>query len=239
MSDELLVEDVEINIDESQLIGSEDGEAQESKEPKDGYSIVMVLSDGISTPENPGMMICTPAAHLFLIDAEDWPRISGFKWQVSSNGKGRMYVHTEIGGKKRYLHRLILRAPKSQWVDHMNGDPLDNRKANLRLATPQQNMFNRRKAQTYGRKPTASTFKGVTWDRSRGRYKARIKKNGVNHHLGYFHDPREAALAYDSAAPEMFGEFAQTNFASQDCEECAPLSLGEDPRVDLPYSLAS
>ena len=112
MSDELLVEDVEINLDESQIIGSEDGEVHESEEPDDGFRTTIIVDDGISTPENPGMMIRTRAGHLFLIDAEDWPRISGFKWSVSSDGGDRMYVSTRIEGKKIYLHRVLLEAPR-------------------------------------------------------------------------------------------------------------------------------
>jgi hypothetical protein len=236
MSDELLVEDVEINLDESQITASEDGEVHESEEPDDGFRTTIFVDDGISPPEDPGMMICTRAGHLFLIDAEDWPRISGFKWYVSSDGGGRMYVYTYVDKKKIYLHRFLLKAPNSQRVDHRNGDPLDNRKANLRLASPQQNMFNRRKSHTFKGKPTTSPFKGVTWDRSRGRHKAQIMKNGINHYLGRFMDERSAAIAYDYAALEMFGEFAQTNFTY---EEGGRPSLGEDHRSDLPYSLAS
>jgi len=235
MSDELLVEAVEINLDESQIIGTEDGEVHESEEPKDGCSTIIV-DDGISTPENPGMMIRIRAGHLFLIDAEDWPGISGYKWSVSSDGDGRMYVSTRIGKKKIYLHRMLLDAPDDQNVDHRNGDPLDNRKANLRLATHQQNMFNCGKRSTYKGKPTASTFKGVTWDKSCGRYRARIKKNGIYHYLGHFDDPRKAALAYDHAALDMFGEFAWTNFTY---EEGGRPSLREGHRSDLAYSLAS
>jgi hypothetical protein len=211
MTHEAIIENVEIDLDESQIIGSEDGEVHESEEPDDGFRTTIFVDDGNSTPENPGM-ICTRAGHPFLIDAEAWPRISGFKWSVSSDGGGRMYVSTRIGKKKIYLHRFLLKAPPGKRVDHCNGDPLDNRKANLRLASHQQNMFNRRKAHTYRGKPTASTFKGVTWERSRGRYKARIKKNGIYHYLGRFYDPRKAALAYDHAALEMFGEYAQPNF---------------------------
>jgi hypothetical protein len=239
MSNELLVEAVEINLDESQIIGSEDGEVHETEESEDGYRISIIVDDGISTPENPGMMIRTRAGHPYLIDAEDWPRISEFKWSVSSDGDGRMYVSTRIGKKKIYLHRMLLDAPDGQRVDHRNGDPLDNRKANLRLATHQQNMFNRRKAKTYGNKPTTSSFKGVSWDNSCGRYKAQIMKDRVNHNLGRFRDQRSAAMAYARAAQEMFGEFAYTNLIFQGCEEDARPSLGEDHRSDLPYSLAS
>jgi hypothetical protein len=150
-----------------------------------------------------------------------------------------MYVSTRFGKKKTYLHRMLLDAPDGQRVDHRNGNPLDNRKANLRPATHQQNMFNRRKAQTYGKKPTTSSFKGVSWDNSCGRYKARIMKDRVNHYLGSFMDERSAHMAYARAAQEMFGEFAYTNLIYQDCEEDARPSLGEDHRSDLPYSLAS
>jgi hypothetical protein len=134
---------------------------------------------------------------------------------------------------------MLLEAPDGQRVDHRNGNPLDNRKANLRLATHQQNMFNCGKRSTYKGKPTASIFKGVTRDKSCGRYRARIKKNGIYHYLGHFYDQRKAALAYDHAALEMFGEFAQTNFTYEDCEEGARQGLGEGHRPDLPYSLAS
>jgi hypothetical protein len=235
MSNELLIEDVEINLDESQIIGSEDGEVHESEEPDDDCNTIIV-DDGISTPENPGLKICTRAGRPYLIDAEDWPRISGFKWSVSSDGGTRMYVSTRIEGKKIYLHRVLLEAPHDHKVDHRNGNPLDNRKANLRLATHQQNMFNCGKRSTYKGKPTASTFKGVTWDKSCGRYRARIKKNGIYHYLGHFDEPRKAALAYDHAALEMFGEFAWTNFTYEEGDQP---SLREDHRLDLPYSLAS
>jgi len=240
MTDEALIEEVKINLEGLQkIIDLDERELQENGESDNAYRTTIIVEDGISTLEDPGMLVCTPAAHLFLIDAEDWPRISGFKWYVSSDGGTRMYVSTYIGKKKSYLHRMILEPSNGQRVDHCNGDPLDNRKANLRLATHQQNMFNRRKPRTYGRKPTASSHKGVTWDRSRGRYKAQIVKNGINYNLGHFTDEKRAAVTYDHAALEMFGEFAHTNFTYEDCEKGPRPSLGEDPRVDLPYTLAS
>jgi HNH endonuclease/AP2 domain len=236
MPNEVLVEDVEIDLEESQIIGSDDGEVHEREEPEDGFRTSIIVDDGISTSENPVMRICTRVGHLFLIDAEDWPRISEFKWSVSSDGGKRMYVSTRIEGKKIYLHRFLLEAPHDQRVDHRNGDPLDNRKANLRLATHQQNMFNCGKRSTYKGKPTASIFKGVTWDKTRGRHKAQIAKDGVKHNLGHFMEERSAAMAYDHAALEMFGEFAQTNFTY---EEGGRPSLGEDHRSNLPCTLAS
>ena len=235
MPDEAIIEDVEISEEGPQLIGPEDGEGHETEESDDGFRTTIFVDDGISTPENPGM-IYTRAGHLFLIDAEDWPRISGFKWSVSSDGRNSRYVSTRIKGKKIYLHRVLLEAPHDQKVDHRNQHPLDNRKANLRLATHQQNMFNCGKRSTYKGKPTASTFKGVTWDKSCGRYRARIKKNGIYYYLGHFIDERSGAIAYDHAALEMFGEFAQTNFTY---EAGGQPSLVEGHRSDLPNSLAS
>jgi hypothetical protein len=182
------------------------------EETEDGCPITVIFDDGVSILENLGMAISTPSGYVFYIDPEDYPRVSEFRWWVSSDGKGRMYVHTTIGSKKVYLHRFIRRAPDGQKVDHRNGDALDNRKSNLRLATHQQNMFNKKKHPTHRGKPTSSPYKGVTWDRSRTRFKAQIMKDGVNHNLGCFPDESSAALAYDLAAIEMFGEFAQTNF---------------------------
>src|SRR5215217_7891103 len=97
MSDELLVEAVEINLDESQIIGTEDGEVHESEEPEDGYRISINVDDGISTPENPGMMICTPAGHPFLIDAEDWPRIRVQVERQQRRKKKQVRLHPHQG----------------------------------------------------------------------------------------------------------------------------------------------
>jgi len=80
MSDEVLVEDVEINLDESQIIGTKDGEVHESEEPDDGFRTTIFVDDGNSTPENPVMRICTPSGCHFYIDYEDYPRISEFRW---------------------------------------------------------------------------------------------------------------------------------------------------------------
>lgn len=92
-------------------------------------------------------------------------------------------------------------------VDHANGDGLDNRRSNLRSATPDQNRANKR---IYGN--NSSGYKGVIWHAPTRRWRARIGVAGKKISLG-LHPTREAAArAYDTAAIEYFGEFAALNF---------------------------
>lgn len=102
------------------------------------------------------------------------------------------------------LHQLLM--PGHDLVDHRNGDKLDNRRNNLRAASIQQNSFNRASA-----KGSSSRFKGVTWDRSRGKWMAAIQINGRTKTLGRFLDEEMAALAYNEAAKVAHGEFARLN----------------------------
>src|SRR5690606_17080128 len=104
------------------------------------------------------------------------------------------------------MHRQILETHDE--VDHINRNPLDNRKANLRPATSQQNKGNQRKRST-----NTSGYKGVTWVKRRGNWMVRVGKRFV----GYFDCPVEAAKAYDVAAEEYFGEYAATNFGKNKC----------------------
>lgn len=79
-----------------------------------------------------------------LLDAEDVPRVSALKWAIiGTNG------YVVCASRRLLLHRFIMNAPPGTQVDHINHDKLDNRKANLRLCTPSQNQFNRRR---YGKR---------------------------------------------------------------------------------------
>jgi hypothetical protein len=97
--------------------------------------------------------------------------------------------------------------PPGLLVDHRNCNSLDNRRANLRLATHQENMRNRRK-----RKNTSSRFIGVTFDKQRGKWLARIIYQGKRIFLGRFDTEIEAARAYDAAVKKYHIEFARLNF---------------------------
>lgn len=138
---------------------------------------------------------------VFQIDKKDWIPISGITW--FSNGS---YPYTSVDGKTVYLHRLVMRAPAGLEVDHINGDRLDNRRKNLRLATRSQNEANKGVPAR-----NTSGFKGVSLFKPTGRFSAYIEVNQKKRHLGYYTTAKEAALAYNRAAVDAFGEFARLN----------------------------
>lgn len=149
--------------------------------------------------------------HSALVDDDDYYRLHAVQWFLS--GPGYAAGFAPVNGRFRlvYMHRLILNARPDQLVDHINGDPLDNRRENLRLATPQQNGQNKRLS------PLSTTgLKGVGWHKDRHKYHARIQLEGFRFHLGFFTDAEEAALAYDSAARTLFGEFAVCNYQEKE-----------------------
>jgi len=100
----------------------------------------------------------------------------------------------------------MLTPPPGQCIDHINGNGLDNRRANLRFATPAQNVWNSR------RKKSASGYKGVYSAKGEKKFGAAIRCNKKRIHLGCFDSAIDAAKAYDTAAKKYHGQFAQTNF---------------------------
>lgn len=139
-----------------------------------------------------------------LVDDEMIDVVSGWKW-FGVASKGTHYALTKAGGGRTWMHRLLLGAPDGMEVDHRNGNGLDNRLVNLRLATTAQNAQNRR--------PKPGRYKGVSLHfTSRGvSYRAQIYRDGKNRHLGLFSTLEDAAAAYDRAALEVFGEYAYLN----------------------------
>jgi len=93
------------------------------------------------------------------------------------------------------------------WVDHKDGNGLNNRKANLRLCTNSQNQANRNGTQ----RNNTSGFNGVTWSKHDKKWRAKIMLNKKRVHLGGYYTAAEAANAYDKAAIKLFGEFARVN----------------------------
>ena len=144
------------------------------------------------------------SGHIVLFDEEDLCLLSLYPWYVN-NG-----VLTARAGKSILLfHRLI--CPTRDVVDHINGDRLDNRRANLRACTQMENLRNRSIA-----KHNKSGYKGIykTVLRNGGsRWRAEIGCNRRKISLGTFETPQKAAEAYDSAAKKYHGEFARTNKA--------------------------
>ena len=111
-----------------------------------------------------------------------------------------------IRGRPRLAHRLIWAIVHGEYpeqIDHINNDPADNRLSNLRACTQNQNQHNQKI-----RKTNTSGYKGVSWHKVRGRWRASIFVNSKQQHLGLFDSPEEAHKAYCEAAARLHGEFA-------------------------------
>ena len=158
-----------------------------------------------------------------LYDADDEEKILAHRWHIKKGGHG-YYAATNMphpDGEWYYrpsgirhrrqtslrLHRLIMNTPKGMQTDHINGDTLDNRKENLRVATREENGRNRGRT-----KKNTSGFKGVSYQKKpKGRineyskpWKARIVHNGKHIYLGMFATPEEAGKAYDDKVKELW-----------------------------------
>jgi hypothetical protein len=148
-----------------------------------------------------------------LIDADDFERVSKIRWYPQPVS-GSIYAMATscyyIPKHHKRLHAFIMKAEPGQIIDHINGDTLDNRKANLRFVSAAENARNARRPTSVGK---TSKFKGVYWDERRQRWVAGITCDGVQSHLGVFSEEADAARAYDEAAIRLFGAFARTNAA--------------------------
>ena len=159
-------------------------------------------------PEEGHMRYICQNGNSFIFDADDYRLFSNRFCYVTTLEDGCSHVMSRASnGKIEQVSRLILNLSDAFFVDHINGDHLDNRKCNLRIATVKENSRN-----AGIRNDNTSGFKGVSFFRRRGKYRAYINIDQKQKHLGYFDDPEEAARAYDEAARSYFGEFACVNF---------------------------
>ncbi len=141
-----------------------------------------------------------------VVDDDVYQWASKHKW-CAHRDRGVFYAIRKERGNIVRLHREIMKASDGVHVDHISGDGLDNRRGNLRLCTHAENQRNRGSQSN-----NTSGFKGVSWNKSSGKWMAKIKVDGKAVHLGYFASKEDAARAYDTAATKYHGEFAKTNF---------------------------
>jgi hypothetical protein len=151
-----------------------------------------------------------------IVEPADYYSFGKFKWILLGTGYNLYAVReVKIGPKKTkrvYLHREIMKPKKRKLVDHRNTNSLDNRRANLRLATHAQNNYNRRKTS----KKTWSRFIGVSFDKNSPAWVSCIHYKRKRINLGRFKNEIDAAKAYDIAAIKYHKEFARLNFPKED-----------------------
>jgi hypothetical protein len=133
-----------------------------------------------------------------IIDESDIPLVGRHSWHLS-NG----YAVTKCSARTIYMHRLLLKPPPELEVDHIDGDRLNNRRLNLRLADDVQ-----QRANQIARPGSRSRYRGVTWDATGKKWAARLGSRW----LGSYMTEEEAALAFDRAALATWGEYASLNF---------------------------
>jgi hypothetical protein len=140
-----------------------------------------------------------------LVDNVDLTLVSQYRCHLFKDTNGHCTYANGFQGTKRiaFMHQLIMDAKN---VDHKDGNGLNNRRSNLRVATSSLNQANSRKRQG------SSQYKGVGWDKEHNKWRARINYQHRRTFLGCFEDETDAAKAYDDAARELFGEFARLNF---------------------------
>jgi hypothetical protein len=146
-----------------------------------------------------------------IVDDADFDAIVQFEWRAQQAGlPGRFYATRTENGRTIWMHRVINQTPDTLMTDHADGNGLNNRRYNLRDATPLQNQMN--KAPNRG---GSSPLKGAWFDpspRNKKQWRSAIRIDGKLKYLGRFETDKEAAEAYARAASEHFGDYHRTQY---------------------------
>lgn len=138
-----------------------------------------------------------------LIDLEDVDKCKDWNWYLNKDGYVVRSILIDV--KAIRLHRIIMNTPKGMDTDHIDHNPLNNRKSNLRICSRSENSMNT--ITTTG----TSKYKGVYWNKKNKKWIAQIKIDYKNIYLGSFYNEEDAAIAYNNKATELFGDFKLVN----------------------------
>lgn len=141
-----------------------------------------------------------------MVDDTDYDWLNQWRWRLVAGYACRMRLKGEDSSSHIYMHRMIMDAPKGTEVDHINHDELDNTRQNLRIASHQENAWNRDK-----QKNNTSGYNGVTWVKKAQRWRAAVAQDGKSIYLGQYKDIKEAVKARDAFVMEHRSGFAVLN----------------------------
>lgn len=152
---------------------------------------VLVDNNTLTLVKENGFYMCnTDRGYIIL------KRRVGIRGKTTNNNT--LYKYEEI-----YLHRYVTKCPKGMYVDHIDGNKLNNQFSNLRICTNSENLRNRKKV--------SGNYKGVYFDSKRNKWTSQITLNYKRHYLGHFNTEKEAAVAYNNKARILHGSFANLN----------------------------
>lgn len=137
-----------------------------------------------------------------IVDDDVYEWASKNKWKYNQG----YVIRSKWPNSSYRLHRLIMNASKGIYVDHIDGNPLNNLRSNLRLCSNAENGRNQKL-----HKNNTSGYKGVHWSKLNKKWKVEIKINYKNKFIGLYNTKEDAAKAYNEAALKYFGEFARLN----------------------------
>jgi hypothetical protein len=156
-----------------------------------------------------------------MVSDRDYNRLSSHRWNAiritGTGGGGKTYrygfkVGRRVGAspnaKNIWMHNEIMRPPKGMEVDHIDRNPLNNTRSNLRVVPHWINCMNKGK-----RKGCTSRYFGVCKTVGKSRWSAFFRRmDGTKGHAGYHDTQKEAAEAYDRVVKRLYGKYARTNF---------------------------
>lgn len=152
----------------------------------------------------------------FCIDEQDLEILSEInaRWNTFTTNRsaGKYYVQSRINSRTIYLHRILLGVEDRRvQIDHIDGNPLNNCRSNLRIVTDSENKQNRHKADNRNK----SGYRGVFWNNQRQKWNAKVQINKTQHHVGFFDDVHEAGRAAAEARRQLMSHSNESSIETE------------------------